>query len=92
VECASLTNRAVHPDRSTMQLDELLNQRQADATAFHAPPASALYPVEAFEEVRQFMFGNARSGVRYLQLDVWTGESQRHTNTARQGEFERIGD
>ena len=54
---------ALHADGAAVQADQFMHQRQADAGAFHGASALALDPMEAIEDTRQFLRGNADAGV-----------------------------
>ena len=51
------------PDVAPVQLDQFLNQREADAAALMGPSARALDAMEALEDSGSSRLGNARAGV-----------------------------
>ena len=69
-ERAALARALSTADRAAVQLDQLLHQRQADAGALVGAAARALDAVEALEDVRQLLGGNAGAGVAHRQLDA----------------------
>ena len=75
-----------------MQLDEFLDQRQADAAAFEAAAPCAFDPVEALEDPAQLMLGNTRACVLDREFDGAAGLPQPDLDRAFEGEFERIGE
>ena len=60
---ASYIHMACYLDGTAVELYQVLNKRKADSSAFKCPAFRALHPVEAFEEIRQFRFWNARAGI-----------------------------
>jgi hypothetical protein len=52
-----------------VELDQLLDQGQADAGAFVGPNPRPLDAVEAFEDVRQLLLGDAGPVIADRQLD-----------------------
>jgi hypothetical protein len=62
-ERRSFSNLAFGLDRAAVQLDEFLHKSESDASAFDTSPACAFDPVEALEQTRQFVGGNANARV-----------------------------
>ena len=69
---ASPPYRAPRLDRSTMELDEFGHKRKADTGALLASSARALNPVEALENMWQFMIRNACSGILDRERGMFT--------------------
>ena len=62
-ERAAFTDRALHPHLAAVQLDQLLNERQADARAFVGSGLRALDPMKTLEHPRALVLGNADARV-----------------------------
>jgi hypothetical protein len=68
-ERAALPGDALNAHRAAVELDQFLNQRQADARAFVGPRPRPLNPMEALEDVRHVLRGDARAGVPHRQFN-----------------------
>ncbi len=77
---------------AAMQLDELLHQRQANPGAFVAAALRALDTVEAIEDARQFLFGNAGTGIGNRHQHSAVDLAHRHGDAAGKRELESVGD
>ena len=75
-----------------MKLDQFLHQGQAYPTAFVSPAASILDAMEAVKQARNFVSGNAHSGVTNPQFDTVFNPGQGDSDFALECEFEGIGD
>ena len=64
---AALSERAAHLKRPAVQLQQFLRERQPDARAFMRASARAFHAVEAFEDARQLLLGDADAGVARLR-------------------------
>ena len=81
-------------DGAAVQVSQLLDQREPDASALMRAAVLALDPVKSLEEPRQFLPGNSQSGVSHAQLDaaVVGGLAQRNLDLAFEGVLERVRD
>ena len=68
---------AVHVDRAAMQLDDLANRRQAEADA------EVLGGEQRFEDARQHVRRNARTGIDDGQADMRAGAFRTDGDAAR---------
>ena len=73
-----------------MQLDQLIDQGQADAGPFQRPAALPLDPMEAVKDVRQLGFWDANPGIANRQRGAFAVRRDAHEDAARQCVFERI--
>ncbi len=91
-EARSLPDNTLDGDLAAMQPDQFLNQREADAAAFEAAALRALHAVEALEEPRQFLFGNADAGVAHLDDGgpAVGRDADRDRDLAGKGELEGV--
>ena len=92
-EGATDPDLACHGNRATLQADQLLHQRQADAAAFDAAAARALDAMEALEQMRQLYRGYARAGIAHRDLDRLAVDRRPDGDDdfSLEGEFQRIG-
>src|ERR1700747_354609 len=81
---------ALGADGSAMQLDQFVNEREADATAFVCPAAYVFDAMETLEHARQFLLGNADPGVANAQFDVIADLLQRNRDRTFEGELESV--
>ena len=79
-----------HGHRAPVHPHQLVHQRQSDPRAFMRARARAAHAMEALEQVRQLLRGNARAGVGHRQLDVLAAHAQRHRDGAFERELERV--
>jgi hypothetical protein len=91
LEGAALPRAALDRDPSSVQPHDVAHQGKADPRALVGPGARALHAVEALEEVRQLVGGNAGAGVPDPEEDRVSVQSEAHLDRARQGELERVG-
>src|SRR5262249_33338043 len=92
-EGASLARDAVDPDRALHGLDEVLDDREAEAGAAHVPRATAVDAVKALEEARQVAGLDAGAGVRHLDVDlVFAGAHADGDGRARGAVLDRVVD
>jgi hypothetical protein len=75
-----------------VELRELLHQREADAAPFVGATARALDPMEALEEPRDLVRGDAGAGVAHRELGGGARLAQRDGDLARERELERVRD
>ena len=73
-----------------MELDELVNEREADSRSLVASALNAFDAVEAFEDTRQLVFGNAGSGIFHFEQRPLVPCRNRHDDAPLQGELERV--
>ena len=59
----SLVDDALSLDHAAMQLDQLVHEREPDAGALMRAPTRVRHPIEAFEDMRKRVGGNANAGV-----------------------------
>ena len=74
-----------------MQLDEFLHQGQADAAALVRSPLGVLDAVEALEQPRHFMGGNAGACIAHDEFGGAARLTQRDGDLAFEGELEGVG-
>src|SRR5262245_50991334 len=92
LERTSLSYRALHRDRSPMEADELLDQREADARALVAAGAGAPDPVEPLEDVRQLFRRDSDAGVPDLELGAVFDGPEADRDLALVRELQGVGD
>ena len=74
-----------------MQLDQIRDQREADAGALVGAAPGALDAMKALEDARQLVLGNARARVAHRQLDPSVSDrAQADPDAALEGELEGI--
>jgi hypothetical protein len=76
---------------ATVEVHELLDERQPDARAFVATRAGALDPVKPFEQAREIVLGDARAGVRDLEARGRAVYAPRYEATRRASASRRDG-
>ena len=81
---------ALGADGSAMQLDQFVNESEADATAFVRPAANVFDAMETLEHARQFLLGNADAGIANAQFDVIADLVQRNRDRTFEGELESV--
>ena len=81
-ERGTFADRALHADRSAVQLDQLVDQRKTYAAALVAATASALDAVKTLEHARQSLGGNAGAGVPDAQFHVVSGVAHPYEDAA----------
>src|SRR5476649_1848769 len=89
-EGASSTQLAHGADRTAVQFNELLDQGEADAATLEGSALGAFDAVEALEEERQLLRGNARTSVsnrEFRRRTVWR-RPELDSNLAFEGELE----
>src|SRR5690348_13452899 len=85
-------HRAVHADRSAMELDEFLDQREADAGAFVRPALCSVDAMEALEDMREFVCRDAGPRVAHHHRRVRSLPLDADGDFAIEGEFECVRD
>jgi len=92
LEARSPARRAVHLDAAAHQLEQLLDQRQADAGAAVLAGGRVVQLLEALEQQRQLLGGDADAAVadRQLELVMLQGHGDQADAPAGGGEFERV--
>src|ERR1700736_1616177 len=63
MECRTMADRALNPDLPAMHLDDLLNDREAQAGPGYRLGGAAPHPAEALEDVADFVRRDAETGV-----------------------------
>ncbi len=93
-EGGPVVRRAGSRDLAAMQLDQLLDQRQADAAALEAAALGALHAVEPLEQARDLVRRDADAGVGHFDRRGVGEAIGAHGNhdLAVEGEFEGVGD
>ncbi len=91
-EAAAPVGHALDPDRAAVQLDQLLDQGEADAAALEGPAAGALDPVEALEQAGQLGGRDAGAGVAdgELRRPAVGRPPDHHPDLALEGELEGV--
>ena len=75
-----------------MPLQNLIRLRQTDAGTLEAAPSCLRHAIEALEDVRQLLGGDARSRVAHAQLGLVLSPVQGDLDLALEGELERVRD
>ena len=89
-KCRSASWSTFGDDCSPMQLDELLNEGQADTGPLETATASALDAMKAVEHARQLRLGDADAGVGNLKLDSAAPLLQADNDAALECELEGV--
>ena len=92
LEGCSYPNGAIHRYGAAVQLDQLLDEGQANSRSFLSTPDGAFDAMESFEHARQLRFGNADTAVFHNEHCVGTIGVDCNLDPAVQREFECIGD
>ena len=90
-ERAAPAEGALDPHRPAMELDQFLDQRQADARALVGPAPRAFDAVEALEEVGEFRRRDAGPGIADDQFHGLPCRAQGDRDLAGEGELEGVG-
>src|SRR5581483_3463526 len=91
-EGRALSFFALNGNRTVMQLDQFLHQRESDSGSLVSSAFRSRYPVESLEYVRQFALGYPGASVTDLQPDGIAGGFNHDRDTAVEGKFEGVGD
>ena len=89
-ERRALAEDALRIDRSRMQPDELLHEREPDASAFVRSRAGAADAMKPLENMRQLCSGDSGAGVRDRQRHPLAVAAQPHGNLPFEREFQRV--
>ena len=79
-------------DRSTVETDQLLNQRQTNSAPLVRTRARVRDAVESFEETRNLVRRNADAGIANDELGVCRVGAQRYRDLSFERVLERVGD
>src|SRR5262249_22645741 len=91
-KCAALAHYTRHSDRSAVQFDEFMHERQADTGAFMCASAAVVDAMEALKHARQFLGGNANAGIAHCQDGLPLRWFQPHFNLALKRELESVAE
>src|SRR5215469_1761055 len=77
---------------TAMQLDEFINQCEADSTTFVGASLLPLDSMKSLEQPWHFVLGYADAGIGDRKLDHSTSCAERNRQLAFEGELESIGE
>jgi hypothetical protein len=73
-----------------VQLHELLHEGESNAATFDRAPACTLNTMEALENVRQVVLGDARARIGHAERDAAVPRFERDADLALERELERV--
>ena len=91
LEGGPVTGAALDRDPTPVQPHDVVHQGETNARALVRPRLRPLHPVEALEEVRQLVCGDAAAGVADPEERRVPLLPHAHLHRAREGELERVG-
>src|SRR5580765_5851644 len=86
------SERAGHVDFSAMKPGQFPHERQPNSSTLKGPPSRALDAVEALENSRKLVDGDAGAGVGDRKLYAVSGHAEADYNATFEREFEGIGE
>lgn len=91
-EGGALAEAAVHADGAAVRFHQILDQHQAEAAALVGAGAGAADPVEALEQARQLVRGDAGAGVGHGEPGPVAGRGHPHLGAAGEGELQGVAE
>src|SRR5215468_5919677 len=82
LEGRALAQRRLHPDATTMHLDDLLGDRKPESSASSRLGQRAVDLMELLENANLLLFGNAWPGIGHADVEVAVDRLGTHTHLA----------
>src|SRR5580765_46524 len=91
-ECAAAPDLALREDGAAVQLDQLMDQGQANARPLMCASARSNHSVETVEHERKFVLRDSAAGVLHSEHSRGSGALQTDADVPLQRELERVRD